>query len=263
MRGLLLRTYPWTASSLVGASFAATYAAARFAPALASYAIPAFAAVAIAGASVAAYGLSRTAHSRRVAALTAATPAALVAAAFGCFLIVDRMAGVGAVAATAVVLTAAYLTYLRGMVKGDERFRPQDFSHLSFAVHAVSVFFTLLVAYGMPDYLQLPVPAASVVVALIVFVATAETLRRAGLVGRDVAILSFAFVALAVQLFIGLSFLPTSDLVNAAVGTLLYAAGLHVAVSMLDPRVPAPAYRRQFAFTLLLVVVVLSTARWA
>lgn len=263
MRRAVLNTYPWTAAALIGAAFAAAYAAARWAPEAAPYVILAAGVLAVAAASFAAYGLARTSHSRRVAALTAATPATLVAGAFGSFLIIDHAAGVAAVAAATVVLSAIYLAYLRGMVNGDERFRPADFSHLSFAVHAVTVFFTLVASYGMPDYLQLPVPFASVAVAAIVFVVSAETLRRAGLAGKEATVLSAAFVALAVQLFVGLSFLPTSDLVNATVGTVLYSAGLHVVVAMLDSGGAAPAYRRQFAFSLLLVIIVLSTARWA
>ncbi|MEY4744156.1 MAG: hypothetical protein RL272_101 [Candidatus Parcubacteria bacterium] len=263
MRGFVLRIYPWAAPFLAAAAFAATYASVHSVPAAAPYAIPALGAFAAAIVAIAAYGIARIGQARRAAALTAATPAALTAAAFGFFLVADSGVGAAAIAGSSALLAAAYLGYLRGMVKGDGRFRAPDFSHLSFAVHVVTVFFTLAVAYGMPDYLQLPVSYAAVAVAAVMAIAAAESLRRAGLAGRDVVVPSAAFAALGVQLFIGFSFLPTSDLVNAAAGTLLYASGLRVAVAMLDAKAPAPAYGRSFAFTLLLVVIVLSTARWA
>ncbi|HTK05100.1 MAG TPA: hypothetical protein VL500_05940 [Candidatus Eisenbacteria bacterium] len=263
MRTVAMRTYPWAAPVLIGTAFAGVSLVAGLAPVAAHLAVPALIAFASLVAAFATYGLARIGHARRIAALTAATPAALVMGAFGCFLIVDTRVARIALAASAVILTAVYLAYVRGMVKRDERFRAEDFSHLSFAVHVTSVFFMLAFVFGAPGYLQVPMPAAAFVVALGILVATAESTRRAGLNGRDSAAITAAFAALGVQLYLALSFLPTTNLVNAAVGTVLYAAGLHAAVSALAGKVPAPAFRRQFALSFALVAIVFATARWA
>mgnify|MGYP001590697115 FL=1 len=258
-----MRTYPWAVPFLVGAAFVSALVLSRTAPEAARLVIPAIMLAATGAVAAATYGLARIGHDRRVALLTSATPAVLVAGAFGCFLIVETSAGRLALAAATVMLAAVYLAYLRGMVRGDERFRVDDFSHFSFAVHVVSVFFVFAFAFGVTGYLRIPVPLAAFVVAVTILLATAETLRRAGLANGSAATISAMFVALGVQLYLALSFLPTSHLVNAAVGTVLYAAGLHAVVAALADRAPAPAFRRQFALSLLLVVIMLSTARWA
>lgn len=263
MRAAIVKTYPWAVPLLIGAAFFAALEVSRLAPEPALRIVPAIGAFAAAVAALAGFGLARVSHRRRIAALTAATPAVLVAAAFGCFTIVDTSAGRLALAAAAVVLSAAYLAYLRGIVHRDARFRPEDFSHLSFAVHVISVFFAFAFAFGVPGYLQVPVPAVAAALALVILLSTAESLRRAGLSGRDTALLSSAFVALGVQFHLALSFLPTTNLVNAAVGTVLYATGLHAAVAALSGAAERPGYRRQFAFSFLLLVVVFATARWS
>ena len=263
MRTAIVRTYPWSAPLLVGAAFLASFEVSRHLPSAAHAAVPALGAFAVAVSAVAGFGLARIGHRGRIAALTAATPAVLVAAAFGCFLIVDTGPGRLTLAASAVVLSVAYLSYLRGIVRRDPRFRPEDFSHLSFAVHVIAVFFAFAFAFGVPGYLPVPVPAVAGALSLVILLSTAESLRRAGLSGRDAALVSSAFVALGAQLYFALSFLPTTNLVNAAVGTVLYATGLHASVSVLSGRSSEPAFRRQFAVSFLLLVVVFATARWA
>ncbi|HTM67977.1 MAG TPA: hypothetical protein VL426_01635 [Candidatus Binatia bacterium] len=263
MRPLAVSTYPWAAPLLIGAAFFAAAETARLAPGAAPAAVPALGAFASFAAAFAAFGLARMAHRPRIALLTAATPGVLVAAAFACFLIIDSSAGRIALAATAVVLSAAYLAYLRGIVRHDERFRDEDFSHLSFAVHVISVFFAFAFAFAVPNYLQTPMPAITAAVSVVILLATAESIRRAGLGGRDAALLSAAFVAFGAQLYLALSFLPTTNLVNAAVGTVLYASGLHAAVTVLSGRSSRPAFRRQFALSFVMLAVVFATARWA
>lgn len=254
----------WLAPAIVATSFVAAAEAARRLPELAWMAIFVSGLLATAVAAWGGYAVSRRGHSRREAMLLAITPAMLTSGAFGCFLI----AGTGieriGVAAVAVALLAPYLTYLRGVSRADARFNGEKFSHLSFAVHVAAMFFVTAFLAEIPGYLQVPLPAAVAAVGAATLAASAETLRRAGHSGRDAAALAASAAALMMQLFLAMSFLPTAGIVNAAVLTVLYAAGLRAAVAILAGKPAAPSVaRRDFAFTCLLVAVVLTTARWA
>lgn len=210
------------------------------------------------------YVVSRRGHSRREAVLLAITPAMLTSGAFGCFLIASNPFERFGVAIVAVALLAPYLAYLRGVSRSDARFNGEKFSHLSFAVHVAAMFFVTAFSAEIPGYIRVPLPAAVAAVGAAALAASAETLRRAGHGGRDGAALAAAAAVLMMQLFLAMTFLPTAGIVNAAVLTVLYAAGLRAASAIIAG---PPAYpvrmRRDFALSCLLVALVLSTARWA
>jgi hypothetical protein len=221
-------------------------------------------AVATLVAAWAGYVVSRRGHSRREALLLAITPAMLVSGSFGCFLIAGNVVERVGVAVVAVALLAPYLTYLRGVSRADSRFTGEKFSHLSFAVHVAAMFFVTAFSAEIPGYLRVPLPAAVISVGAAALAASAETLRRAGHVGRDAAALAASAALLMMQLFLAMSFLPTAGIVNAAVLTVLYATGLRAAAAILSGAPVKPSVmRRDFAFSFILVAVVLSTARWA
>lgn len=257
------KTAVWLVPATVAASFMVAAEASVRQWEIARLVIYAAGAAATVVAAWGGYAVSRRGHSRREAMLLAITPAMLASGAFGCFLIAGSQPERLGVAVAAVTLLAPYLTYLRGVSRADAKFTGEKFSHLSFAVHVAAMFFVTAFSAELPGYLRVPLPAAVVAVGAAALAASAETLRRAGHSGRDAAGLAATAAVLMMQLFLAMSFLPTAGIVNAAVLTVLYATGLRAATSVISGAPAAPrVMRRDFAFSCLLVAVVLSTARW-
>ncbi len=201
--------------------------------------------------------------SRSSAILSSSTPAVLVAGALGTFMTVDGIAAQLLVASTAIGFCVLFLAYWHGMGRGDARFRADDFAHLSFALHVVATFFVLASAFSLSDFLPLPLPALAAIAGLITLVTVAETMRRAGLPSSSIPSFAVVMAVVMAEVTVALSELPTSNLVDAMIGVVVYATCLHAATAILAPT-PRPAVlRRHFALSFAIVILVLFTARWA
>jgi len=87
----------------------------------------------------------------------------LVAGALGTFMTVDGNVARLMVAVTTVAVRLLFQAYWHGMGRENSRFSADDFAHLSFALHVVAMFFVLVSAFGLSDYLPLPLPATAVI----------------------------------------------------------------------------------------------------
>jgi len=211
-------------------------------------------------------GLAAAAPSRawKVMVPLAGTTAILAAAGFGLFLVIDARVERTIAAVAVVSFTAAYVAYARNVIAGVPGFSDADFSHVSAAVHAVAVFVTFAFAMNGADYIRSPLWATTIAVSLILFLTALETLRRGGLAGRASYMLSAVTLALlGTQLFVGLTFLPIAYLAASAIGAVTYAFALHATADILAGRVGEVAMRRQFVVSVVLVLVICLTARWA
>jgi hypothetical protein len=250
----------WAAAAIVVAGFSATVAVARFNPgSLSRMAVVMAVAIPV---LTAALCMKVSRHAGRVvSAALAVTPTFLVAGAYGFFLVVGNDAARAAVLAVAAVLVGFYFTYLVGLQTHDARFQKEDFLDLSFVIHVLTMFFVLAATFGISGFSYLPTPVIAVCVAVVALLASVETFRRAGVLASGAAF-AFAFAFVAAEFVVALSFLPTSGLVNATVGAVLYAAGLRIATWTLIGRADVRTSRRQVALSFFLVLLVFSTARW-
>jgi hypothetical protein len=188
---------------------------------------------------------------------------ALVSGALSTYLTVDGNPARVLIGLTATGFSGLFLAYWRGMGSSDVRFRTDDFAHLSFAVHVVAMFFVMASAFGVTEYVPMPLVAVVAIVGLVSLVTAAETLRRSGVRSPMLAPVSLTVAALLTEASFALMQLPTTSLVNAVVGTVVYASTLHAANTILVAPSHPPAFRRHFALSFAIVILVLSTARWA
>ncbi len=197
------------------------------------------------------------------ALLSSITPAILLAGALGTFMTVEGDTARLLVAATTIGFSVLFLAYWHGMGRGDVRFSADDFAHLSFALHVVAMFFVLVSVFGLSDFLTLPLPAVAGIAGAITLVTVAETMRRAGLPRQSIVAFSATMALIMAEATVALSELPTGNLVDAMMGVVVYATCLHAATAILQPSPRPPALRRHFALSFAIVILVLSTARWA
>jgi hypothetical protein len=88
-------------------------------------------------------------------------------------------------------------------------------------------------------------------------------MRRAGLPRSSTVTFALTMAVIMTEATVALSQLPTSNLVDAMMGVVVYATCLHAATAVLLPSSRPPALRRHFALSFAIVILVLSTARWA
>jgi hypothetical protein len=263
MRLRLSRPLKFVGPALVTACLVA---AVRLPPAFADHRLPALAALAAASvffAGLSAYVASRGGFGRSIAARYAVTPAFFSLSA-SCFLLLveGSLWRIALIAASSAALYV-WFSYVDGMRTEPGRFTTDGFAHLVRVLRVTAAFFFLSFCFGITVFMQVPVwiPALAVLVAT--GIVAWETLWHAKRSSREEFPLIVAVALVSAQLYVALSFLPTSAMVNAAVATTLVAFALHFAERIFDGIGAGRGLRRHFAMTAALVVLVLATARWA
>ena len=109
----------------------------------------------------------------------------------------------------------------------------------------------------------MPLAVRVAVIAFVSLVTVAETLRRSGAQPNVILPTSSALSLIMAESTLALAQLPTTSLVNAMVGTVLYAACLHAMNAILVPAERTHGLARHFALSFAIVLLVMSTARWA
>lgn len=191
------------------------------------------------------------------------TPAFFTAASLGYFVLIETDAARYALAVFAVALLAVYFIQLRKALHPFIPLTLVEFAHLGYAMHVVSMFFAYAFAFGITLYVHLPALVLALSLGILGAIVAAETFRDGPATPRESAVMIAAIGLLAAELQAALSFLPTSHMVNAAVGIILFVLTLHVFKHVLAGSTDPKTIRRHFAFSSLLVVLVLFTARWA
>lgn len=227
--------------------------------------IPALAGLVAAAAALAAlsaYAAARGGYGRAISMRFAVAPAFFSASA-ACFLLLVE----GSLMRYALIISSAgmlyaWFAYLDGMRSQPGRFAADGFVHLGRALRIVAAFFFLAFCFGITVFMQVPVWMPALAVCAGSALVTWETLWHAKRSSREELPLVAAIAVLSAQLYVGLSFLPTSSVVNAAVATTFLAFAIHYSERAFDASA-GKGIRRQFAMSALLVVLVLATARWA
>jgi hypothetical protein len=184
------------------------------------------------------------------------TPAFFTAASLGYFMLIETKSARYALAAFTIGLLSVYFIQLRKALHPFIPLTLVEFAHLSYAMHAISMFFTFAFTFGITSYIHIWSPILALALGLLGGIVALETFK-----GNGVA--SAAIGLLAAELQASLAFLPTSYMVNAAVAIILFVLSLHVFKHVLTGLADNRTIKRQFAFSTLLVVLVLATARWA
>ncbi len=210
-----------------------------------------------------AYAAARGGYGRAIAMRYAIAPAFFAASAAGFLLLIEGAAFRYALVVATAFMLYAWFAYVDGMRGAPARFTPEGFVHLVRALRAVASFFFLAFCFGITVFMQVPVWIPALAVLAATSLVTWETLWHAKRSSREELPLIVALALVASQLYVGLSFLPTSAVVNAAVATTFLAFALHYAERVFDEAGSVKWLRRQFAMSGLLVVLVLATARWA
>lgn len=252
----------WLTSLFVAGVFVGLTYVEQLSPLIARYVLPvAFVVLPLVTALVTFF--MRGIHAKVPALLAAATPFVLMIGGLGAYVVAEGYWTRMCIGAASVGGLSLFLAYWRGMSRGEARFRNEDFAHLTLALHVFAMFFLLTTSFGVTDFLHLPVAASAFVVAMLALVTGAETMRRSAVPSSFVWPFSIALATIVGEGYVAISMLPTGNLVNALVGTVLYAATLHAALSALSASQLSNRLGRQFALSLAVVTLVLSTARWA
>ncbi len=187
-------------------------------------------------------------------------PIFLTAASFLVLLLVETSLARYGLAVLSMVLLAVYFENLRAA--DSDRGQPADLVHLAHALDFVGLFFLAAFAFEIGMFFYVPVPLSAAVMAVFGAAAAAADLWRAGFVLREQSWLVAALGTLSGELFIALNFLPTSNLVNAAVAVVLFSLALQTAKHVLSGAGEFKYIRRELAVSAALVVILFLTARW-
>jgi len=212
--------------------------------------------VAAAGVRAAKAALSGPGRSR-----WAAPPAFLTLSSSLFLLMAETSAGRWSLVALTVLLVAVYFENLRGAAESHKG-GTGALARLSGVLDAISLFFALAFIFGLANFYYVSLPAAALTVGLAGAALFHETLWRAGFETKGQRTLVAAAGCVCAEAYAALSFLPTSNLVNAAVAVVLLAAALRVSERVLSGAGEFKFFSRELAASLALAMVLLLTARW-
>jgi len=185
----------------------------------------------------------------------------LVSAGFAYLLIIESAAGSYLLAALVALLVGAHLAQVRSAAAGGVDHDPA-LAHLANLVGLAGLFLLLAFLYGINSYYYISMPLLGLAAAAAVAGVAGESLASFGLTSAELPIVVVVFGALEFQAYVGFSFLPTGNLVNAAVNVILFASALYVVRMILQGAGEARYFRRELALSFLSVAILMATAGW-
>ena len=197
--------------------------------------------------------------SSRRAMHVALTPIIFTAGTLSVFMLVEHNVTRYVIAVIALGLLCAHFASVLAMRGEIARYGHEELGHLSFVLQVIASFFGFAFAFGVSAFTTLPQAVVAVATGISVMLFTRERLWSEGFSSEQTSAIAIAIGILGTEFFFALSFLPTTWAVNAAVALILLVSGLHATVRILKG---TALLRRQFAFTFILILLVLGTARW-
>ncbi len=256
----------WTiivAPLVVAGSFLAALWLPAFLPQVAATSIAVVLAAAVIVVTVAVVIAAHRTHGIRPSLRLAFTPASVVIAGAAYLLLVEGVIARYALVAVVATLVGMFMAALDDLLDanglGAHR---EDFLHFSFALHVIAAFFLLAFLFGLQTFAEVPLPITAAAAGVLLAAIAAESLSRAGKSGKDAALLAGSLGVVSAEFYVALSFLPTTYLVDAAVGVILFAAALHLAAGVSTDGSRNPL-RRHTALIVSLLALVLGTAQWS
>ena len=191
----------------------------------------------------------------------AVTPVVLILGAYGYLMLAETALLRYSITILTTVALFVYFERLRKL-SSLQKSEGGEFAHFSFALHVASSFFLFSFAYGLLHLVHPPVSLVASMVGVVLISVSFETMRRAGIKASHSVPIAFALAFLATELFVSISFLPTSYIVDSAVLTILFSLALQVTRDIMKDEGTSQVIRRQIFASFILIVLVLSTARW-
>ena len=185
----------------------------------------------------------------------------LVIAGFAYLLIIESALGSYLLAAIVALLVGAHLAQVRSAAAGVVE-RDPALAHLANLIGLAGLFLLLSFLYGINSYYYVSMPLLGLAAAAAVAGVAGESLASFGLTSAELPIVVVVFGALEFQAYVGFSFLPTGNLVNAAVNVILFASSLYAVRMILQGAVEARHFRRELALSFLSVAILMATAGW-
>lgn len=191
----------------------------------------------------------------------AVTPVVLMLGAYGYLMLAETSTLRFVITVLTTVALFVYFERLRRL-SSLQKSEGGEFAHFSFALHVASSFFLFSFAYGLLHLVHPPVSLIAPMVGIVLISISFETMRRAGIRASHSVPLAFTLAFLATELFVAISFLPTSYIVDSVVLTILFSLALQVTRAIMKDEATTQVIRRQVFVSFILVILVLSTARW-
>lgn len=141
-------------------------------------------------------------------------------------------------------------------------YRPYSIEYLTLIVNLVSIFQLAAAGFAFRLFLQAPL----LIVVPLFFISTFLLLRAAFWVGKTdksrTLLYSFAGTCLFTELFTALMFLPSSFFSNAAILAIVLYVFLGMTRAHFFQKLSKLVFRRYALISILLIVIVIGTARW-
>jgi hypothetical protein len=190
-------------------------------------------------------------------------PSAMLAVGgFGYLMLIGGTAGRYLLIGVLCALLAVYFSFLERHGRpttGDVRL---DYERLSLMMLAPSTFFLFTFGFALIEHQVVGRAWVTPVAALLMAFLTWEMVRRLRIAAPTVALLLAASAVLGAQFFLAVSLLPLSHLVSAAALVIVLSLALQRMHDAVAETVHEAAFRRQAAFSLLLLIAILVTAQW-
>jgi hypothetical protein len=190
------------------------------------------------------------------------TPCLLLVSSLMFFVLLESDSGKWALAAIVTLTLAIYTENLFAFYHLPSTYQAYSLEYLTLVIYVASAFFFTSSAYMAELFLELPlfVPAIAVFVAVLFATMGVFWVSKIGFeTGIPFAVTG---AILMTELYISLSFLPTSFVTNAAVFAVCLSTYFGLVRAQVLEKLSVSVVRRYVGLGLLLIFIILSTATW-
>ncbi|OGL83255.1 hypothetical protein A3B32_02055 [Candidatus Uhrbacteria bacterium RIFCSPLOWO2_01_FULL_53_9] len=192
----------------------------------------------------------------------AITPALFVSAAVAFMLFVQDTWLLVVIATTTAIFIALFLEHVFRFIFAPGLYQPYALEHTSIVLHIASVYFFTTMFYGLNMFLHVPIWILALIFFVLAMAYVYETLWVSKIPAATAVTVSLLGAWLLVQLFVAVSFLPTSFFVDAALISVAFYVLLGVLRARLLQRLSELAMRRYAYGGGALAALILFTAKW-
>ncbi len=192
----------------------------------------------------------------------AITPVLFVVSSIAFMLFVEADWLMIVLALVTAIFTFFFAEHLFKFIHLPSLYQPYALEHTSLVLHVASMFFLSTAFYGLQTFLRMPIWLLATVFLMFSGLMVYETLWVSKI--RDAKAVRVALIGglMFTELFVVLSFLPTSFYVNAAISTLVFYSFLGVMRASFLQRLSKDILKRYVILGLILIVALLATAKW-
>lgn len=194
--------------------------------------------------------------------IIAITPVLFVVAAVAFMLFVQETWLLVVISAVTALFIALFLEHVFRFIFAPGLYQPYALEHTSIVLHIASVYFFTTMFYGLNTFLHVPIWLLALIFFVLAMAYVYETLWVSKIPSATCAHMALLGGWLLVQLFVAISFLPTSFFVNAALISVVFYVFLGVVRARLLQRLSDEVTRRYAFSGAALFALILVTAQW-